>query len=145
MTDLSTGSDQHSPKPIDPASTILQIVVPQSVEAVVRSLPDPAAWLQRVIIEAANQELLASSTLNVLLQADPTLVTSNPLAHQVSRSKIALEPAELPIGCLVRNPLRWLGHVKTYDPQTGRYLVTFQNGIDRDFPRHLLTFVAPSK
>ena len=135
----SPPSNHQSFQQAGPSQGVWQVVVPEAVEAVVRSLPDPSAWLQRVIIEAAIQELLTSSTLNLVLQ--PDAATAYSPQPELDRQE-KFEPEELPVGCLVRNPLRWLGRVKTYNSTSGRYLVAFQNGIDRDFPRHLLTFVA---
>lgn len=40
------------------ASRQIQVRLPESIDAVVRNIPDKATWLRRVISEAAKQELM---------------------------------------------------------------------------------------
>jgi hypothetical protein len=134
----------------------LHISLPQVVAEAIRALPSPADWLTRVITEAACRELLESSAIRLALQPASPLLPSTEPSTELSTNVLSsgshashwgegistAEPDPIPIGSLVRNSLRWLGTVQTYNPDTGRYLVAFNNGILREFPRHLLTFVA---
>jgi len=43
------------------ASKILGVRVTEPIDAAVRALPEPSAWLRRVIAEAARRELLGQS------------------------------------------------------------------------------------
>jgi hypothetical protein len=126
------------------AVDLLNVALPQVVATAVRSLPDPADWLARVITDAARRELLANVAVTIALNThsiDPVPSSNTDLPPRRGSHPDA-EPDLIPVGSLVRNSLRWLGIVQAYNPDTGRYLVAFKNGILREFPRYLLTFVA---
>lgn len=121
-----------------------QLNLPTTVVHAVQSLPDPADWLARVITEAARRELLTTTNVEITVNTQPAI--QSPLSSNSDvpprRGNATPEPDPIPVGSLVRNSLRWLGTVQTYNPDTGRYLIAFHNGVLREFPRYLLTFVA---
>jgi len=137
-------NDQPFKQPQPIVVDSLTVVLPQVVAIAVRSLPDPSDWLARVITEAARQELLADAAVTIVLDNHSMDPSPSPSTNLPPRrgSHPDTEPDLIPVGSLVRNSLRWLGTVQTYNPDTGRYLVAFKNGILREFPRYLLTFVA---
>lgn len=43
------------------ASRQIQVRLPESIDAIVRKVPDKATWLRRIITEAAKRELMEGS------------------------------------------------------------------------------------
>ncbi|MCS6813129.1 MAG: hypothetical protein NZ772_06100 [Cyanobacteria bacterium] len=142
-------TSEQTQNPSTPLQTIelsaFRLDLPATVVHAVQSLPDPADWLARVITEAARRELLTTTNVEITVNTQPAIQSpssSNPDMPPRRGHATTPEPDPIPVGSLVRNSLRWLGTVQTYNPDTGRYLIAFHNGVLREFPRYLLTFVA---
>jgi len=116
----------------------ISVMLPIEIDAIVRSLPNRSEWVRAAIAEKLAREKPAVKVEATAPKLDPA-PTKERRSQKVkaTRPPSKPEPDELKPEQLIHNPAGWRGWV---DKSLGgdRYLVTFENGLTDDYPRHLL-------